>query len=106
QERGFLNLALGFGLLKFGRLVEILPNIKRQEYRNDTGHENDSPAVGDHGFFGSQERNQGENQRAENIAEGEARLDEAANHSALVLRSIFNGEGVAHGIFATEEDSH
>ena len=86
--------------------MEIVPNIKRQEHGNDAGHENDSPAIGQHGLGGGQVRNEGEDQRAQDIAEGKARLDEAANHSALFLRSIFNGKGVTHGIFATEEDAH
>ena len=106
KKGDFSILPQRFGLLEFRRLVQTASNIKCQEYRNDSGHKNDSPAIGDHCLFSSQKRNQSEDQRAEHIAQRESRLDKAANRSPPFLRSIFNGEGVPHGVFAAEEDPH
>src|SRR5208282_773035 len=102
QERRLFNFAQRLGLFEFGGLVEVGSNIQRHKHRNDAGHENDSPAIGVHCFFGRQIRNESENQRAENIAEGETGLDKAANCSAPLLRSIFDGESVTHRVFTAE----
>ena len=106
QERRLFDLSLRLGLFEFRRLVEVTPDIERQEDRDHAGHEGNAPAVRRHGFLGSQEGDQGEDQGGKDVTQGEAGLDESADGAASLLGSIFNGKGMADRVFAAEENAH
>src|SRR5271166_1790688 len=46
QERRLLDLARSLGLLELRRLLEVAPDIEREENRDNAGYKRDAPAIG------------------------------------------------------------